>query len=87
MATKEMKEYVKTLAPVLAGAGITEWEFEETKKHPRIRYNVAGSWFTYPFPKTASDYRSVKNSVSDLRKAIVQAKEMTARRAAAAFIH
>lgn len=66
----KMSEIAKLLKCEAERWGASEVRLERGKSHPKITGIFGGRRFCYGFPSTPSDWRSAKNSVSDLRRAM-----------------
>jgi hypothetical protein len=62
------KEYERALRNVLEAHGILRAKLDAKHRHPRLIFEVDGQERFFVFPGSASDHRSVKNSISQLRR-------------------
>lgn len=64
------KEIEKTLIEEARKAGAVEVRVVRGRNHPKLVGKIRGRAFTYAFPATPSDWRSSRNSLSDLRRVL-----------------
>jgi hypothetical protein len=61
--------YQEALTAELIRAGVTDFEFQEGSKHPRVVFQINGEKRMYVFPSSPSDSQhGMRNAIGDIRK-------------------
>lgn len=77
--TTSRTEYESALVAELARHGVTDYEVVSGRKHKKLLFTFQGRDIVFAFSSTPSDVRSLRNTLTDLRK-LMGVKRVAARK-------